>query len=124
MYVDGSLTPVNTFNTPVLGVLANNAKLFVGRQQPAHGGTNRFAGCLDELEFFKRVLSDAEIHSIWAADSAGKCKPGANLPYRQLAGASVADGQLALEWSKATTELQSADKPDGPWTNVEDATSG
>ena len=127
MYVDGSLTPVNTFNTPVLGVLANNAKLFVGRQQPAHGGTNLFAGCLDELEFFKRALTDAEIHSIWAADSAGKCKPGANLPRYKVAATSVVAGQLTIEWSGTDAVLQAADKVTGSptdWTDVEDATSG
>lgn len=35
-------------------------------------------GCaytLDEVELFNRALDSLEVHSIWAADSLGKCKP-------------------------------------------------
>lgn len=128
MYVDGSLTPVDTFTTPVLGVLANGAKLFVGRQQPAHGAPNFYAGCIDELEFFKRVLTDGEINSIWAADSAGKCKPGAHLPQYQIAATSVVAGQLTIKWNgRYDAVLQAADKVTGSstnWTTLESATSG
>ncbi len=34
-----------------------------------------FKGSLDEIEMFNRVLTNAEIVSIFAADSSGKCKP-------------------------------------------------
>ena len=33
------------------------------------------SGALDEVEFFKRALTTAEIGSLWSAGSAGKCKP-------------------------------------------------
>ena len=36
-----------------------------------------FNGAVDEVEVFDRALSDAEIAAIYAAGSAGKCKPGA-----------------------------------------------
>jgi hypothetical protein len=42
---------------------------------PANGGTSFFNGLLDELEIFNRVLTAAEVKAIFAAGSAGKCKP-------------------------------------------------
>lgn len=38
-----------------------------------------FSGQIDELEIFNRALSQSEIQSIVNADSAGKCKPNADL---------------------------------------------
>ena len=43
-------------------------------------GPSFFNGLIDEVHVFNRVLSDAEIHSIFAADSAGLCKPNAPTP--------------------------------------------
>jgi hypothetical protein len=41
------------------------------------GPFGHFQGQIDEVEIFNRALTAAEIASIAAADSAGKCKPGA-----------------------------------------------
>ena len=38
-------------------------------------GLGRFRGDLDEVSLYDRVLTDAEIQGIFAAGSAGKCKP-------------------------------------------------
>ena len=39
-----------------------------------------FNGLIDELETFNRVLSAAEVQQLFAADTAGKCKPGGSTP--------------------------------------------
>ena len=41
--------------------------------------TSTFAGIIDEVEIFSRALSQAEVHSIFSAGSAGKCKPSTDL---------------------------------------------
>jgi concanavalin A-like lectin/glucanase superfamily protein/galactose oxidase-like protein/thrombospondin type 3 repeat protein/Kelch motif protein len=38
------------------------------------GSCNRFQGLIDEVEIFDRALGDSEVHAIFAAGSAGKCK--------------------------------------------------
>ncbi|HEX7401583.1 MAG TPA: LamG-like jellyroll fold domain-containing protein [candidate division Zixibacteria bacterium] len=72
-YVDGSAvgTPANP--TGYQGSLTNTTPFVMARDliTPSH----TFAGTLDEVELFKRVLDSLEVRSIWAADSAGKCKP-------------------------------------------------
>ena len=70
LYVDGK--PVLTF-TPLSAELNNSAPLNIGRRDPAHGDIY-FNGCLDELEIFKRALSEDEVLSIFQAGSNGKCK--------------------------------------------------
>lgn len=123
LYVDGN--PADTFTTPSLGNISTHpgTALLVARSQPMLAG-NFFEGCLDELEYFQRVLPPSEIQSLWLAGSAGKCKPGADLPHRQLAATSAADGQLALKWSGDDAWLQAADTINGPWITLESATSG
>jgi len=73
-YVDGSVvgTPANP--TAYSGSLTNTAPFVMAREliNPSH----TFAGTLDEVELFNRVLDSLEVRSIWAADSLGKCKPG------------------------------------------------
>lgn len=70
LYVDGNV--VLTFPQPMVNI-NNTGKLQIGRRDPAFGASY-FNGCLDELEIFKRALSAAEIQSIYAAGSGGKCK--------------------------------------------------
>jgi hypothetical protein len=41
----------------------------------AHGYPRTWNGIIDEVELFNRALSQAEVISIFAADSLGKCKP-------------------------------------------------
>src|SRR5438309_1728936 len=43
-------------------------------------GPTFFNGLIDEVHVFNRVLSDAEIRSIFAADSGGLCKPAGQTP--------------------------------------------
>jgi Concanavalin A-like lectin/glucanases superfamily len=71
MYVDGNV--VQTF-TPRAGDISNHVPLLVGKRYPLPTVTY-FAGCLDELEIFKRILSKTELDSIYHAGRAGKCKP-------------------------------------------------
>ena len=123
LYVNGGLMPADTFITPTLGSIAHGGFMLVGRARPGFP-PDFYRGCLDELEFFKRVLTTNEIRSIWAAGSAGKCKPGAKLPRFKLATTSVVAGQLTIEWSGNDAMLQSADAITGPWTNEPEATSG
>ncbi|MDQ3927798.1 MAG: S-layer homology domain-containing protein, partial [Chloroflexota bacterium] len=73
LWVDGAA--VLTFN-PRLGNLNNNAPLWIGRHHPnaVSNTTSYFRGSLDEIEFFRRALTSAEIISIYEAGSRGKCK--------------------------------------------------
>lgn len=68
LYVDGR--PVMA--TPGTDGLANTAKLFIGQRDPAFG-PNFFQGALDELEIFKRSLSDDEVRTLFEARNGGKC---------------------------------------------------
>jgi hypothetical protein len=54
------------------GDLSNPAALWFGRD---HLSNFRFAGDLDEVEFFDRPLTKLEIRDIYDAGGAGKCKP-------------------------------------------------
>jgi autotransporter-associated beta strand protein len=69
LYVDGA--PVYSGPDYVTGDFNNSANLLIGRH--ASGG-GFFSGCLDELEFFKRVLTAQEVQAIFRVGSAGKCK--------------------------------------------------
>jgi hypothetical protein len=71
-YVDGSLVGPIGHTMAFQGSLTNTAPFVMARNllTPTH----TFAGTLDEIELFNRVLDSSEIRSIWAADSAGKCK--------------------------------------------------
>ncbi len=73
LWVDG--VPVLTF-TPRMGNLNNNAPLWIGRHHPnaVSNKTSYFRGSLDEIEFFRRALTAAEVISIYEAGSRGKCK--------------------------------------------------
>lgn len=71
-YVDGALAATeNPASRP--GSLTNSAPFRIGNK--TIDGNSVFKGTIDELELFNRALSDAEISSIWAAGSDGKCKP-------------------------------------------------
>jgi hypothetical protein len=54
------------------GDLSNPAALWFGRD---HLSNFRFAGDLDEVEFFNRPLTKLEMRDIYDAGGAGKCKP-------------------------------------------------
>lgn len=71
LYVDGNLA---LSFTPLVGSIDNTATLNIGRRDPAHGDIY-FNGCIDELEFFKRALSEDEIRTIFNTGSTGDCSP-------------------------------------------------
>jgi uncharacterized repeat protein (TIGR01451 family) len=71
LYVDG----VQVFaGSPLTGNLDNLSDLYLGVRTPDMGGTGFFPGDLDEVELFKRALTQQEIQAIYNAGSAGKCK--------------------------------------------------
>jgi hypothetical protein len=71
-YVDGaSGPPMNP--TARQGDLANTSSLFFGKNA-LDGTSNVVNGGLDEVELFDRVLTAAEVASLYAAGAAGKCK--------------------------------------------------
>lgn len=51
--------------------------LSIGAEQTTSAGAaiNHFRGLIDEVEIYNRTLSAAEIQALFAAGSAGKCKP-------------------------------------------------
>ncbi len=72
VYIDGKL--VFTFDPSIRsGSVYNEAPLRFGARSNNSAGF--FAGILDEVEIFNRVLSQKEIQSLYTAGSAGKCKP-------------------------------------------------
>ncbi len=72
LYADGK---IDGAFAPRTGSIENTNSLFIGRNaEPGATGFTYFAGCMDELEIFKRALSKAELDAIYQAGSAGKCK--------------------------------------------------
>jgi hypothetical protein len=71
LYVDGNLVFTGA---PLSGDLNNTSDLYIGVRTPGQGGGGFFPGDLDELELFKRALSQDEIQKIYNAGPAGKCK--------------------------------------------------
>ena len=69
IYIDGSLagTATNSETIP-----AAQAILTIGQAEDL----GFVDGRLDEVTIYDRALTAQEVHSIWAAGSAGKCKPG------------------------------------------------
>ncbi|PKL83487.1 MAG: hypothetical protein CVV24_04810, partial [Ignavibacteriae bacterium HGW-Ignavibacteriae-3] len=75
-YVDGAQIQFGN-PTGYQGSLTNTSSLRIGSQTFAgsFSGIGKFKGILDEIELFNRVLTQAEIVSIFNAGSSGKCKP-------------------------------------------------
>ena len=62
------------------GSVTNPEKLLIGAQEPSTGPLSYFAGDIDEVEIFKRGLTNVEVQGIALADTMGKCKEFAYLP--------------------------------------------
>jgi hypothetical protein len=78
IYVDG--VP-NTFNpTAHSGSVSNASALWIGSREPAFGQI-LFNGDIDEVELFRRALTQADVDSIYEAGSAGKCKEHCHVPW-------------------------------------------
>jgi hypothetical protein len=71
-YVDGNILGTIGNPTGYQGSLTNTAPLVMARNLLTP--SQSFAGTLDEISLFNRVLDSLEIRSIWAAGSFGKCK--------------------------------------------------
>ncbi|MDB6057968.1 MAG: C-terminal target protein [Verrucomicrobiales bacterium] len=73
MYVDGTM--VTNITMPVLVDITNSVPLKIGRSvcEGLGTGIQRFTGLMDEIGFYNRPLSPAEILSIYNAWGAGKC---------------------------------------------------
>lgn len=71
LQVDGYARSFNP--TGRQGNLNNAADLLIGARHAALGG-GALTGLMDEIEFFNRALSAAEIQSIYLAGGDGKCK--------------------------------------------------
>lgn len=72
LFVDGAVVLV--FDpTPYAGNLDNTANFRIGGHSLAYPSYG-FRGLIDEMEFFKRALTDNEVLAIFNAGSAGKCK--------------------------------------------------
>jgi len=74
LFVDGKLA-ATADPTPVTGEINSDAPLLIGGH--LYDSWRSFAGVVDEFDLFKRALSDAEIHEIYASGAAGKCIPDA-----------------------------------------------
>jgi uncharacterized repeat protein (TIGR01451 family) len=70
-YVNGAQTSGAFDPTTKPGSLANAASLSIGRRSD---GVAHFAGALDEVEIFDRVVPAAEIARVYGVGSKGKCK--------------------------------------------------
>jgi hypothetical protein len=81
IYVNGALE--NTLAIDERRVPSNGVPFAIGRTFGLAFliGPSYFSnGLIDEVHVFNRVLSDAEIRSIFAADAAGLCKPAGQSP--------------------------------------------
>lgn len=94
VYIDGLLDVTGT--TAGVTNLVNTASLLAGRE-PCVGvdGTQFFTGLLDEIELTNRALTATEIQALFAAGSAGKCKP--DFFYM-----NDFEGPVGPEWSSRT----------------------
>ncbi len=70
-YVDGALVAMRD-PTVRAGSLDNDGTLRLGTG--AFAETLRYAGEMDEVELFNRVLTESEIAGLFVADASGKCK--------------------------------------------------
>ena len=70
-YIDGN--PTATFDPTGHPGSLNNTNAFLVATTPL-GGATPWLGCIDEVEFFLRVLAPSEVQGIFNAGPAGKCK--------------------------------------------------
>lgn len=74
IYVNGTM--IAERRDPPISVLNSTSKVGIGaRLASSTSGSDYFMGLIDEVSFYAKALSDAEIQAIYAAGSAGKCVP-------------------------------------------------
>lgn len=72
IYVNGTM--IAERRDPPISVLNSTSKVGIGaRLVSSTSGSDYFMGLIDEVSFYAKALSDAEIRAIYAAGSAGKC---------------------------------------------------
>ena len=124
----GSFTPETSLSHLVMGARTT----FNSVSNPG----DAVSGMMDELTFYSRALSPAEIAAIYNAGSAGKCVPlpVATNPKNVSSPASTASvissqptlmltgsgKNLQLSWpaGSGSLQVQAADSPIGPWTTI------
>jgi hypothetical protein len=74
-YINGTLS--GTFVNTTCICLGNNAPLLIG----SAGSFGFWRGRLDEIEIFKRVISQGEVQTVYNAGNLGKCKTRVHLPW-------------------------------------------
>ncbi len=70
IYLDGVVEASQALNSGSNGDITNNEPAFIG----STAGLAEFLGVIDEVEYFSRALSTAEILAIHDSGSAGKCR--------------------------------------------------
>ncbi len=80
LFVDGRLA--TNFNAGAIATIFNNSDVLVGVDYCDYAP---FDGALDELDFWRRALSPAEIEAIYLAGSLGKYSTNSVLPNFQVA---------------------------------------
>jgi hypothetical protein len=118
LFVDGSLVASFAAFT-ASGSVTNPEKLLIGAQEPSTGPLSYFAGDIDEVEVFKRALTNAEVQGIALADTMGKCKEFAYLPSNATLCRNQAFTTLYLQICNYSTATQTynvsfAGLPTGP----------
>lgn len=90
-YVDGQQAGSPSSPLGRSGSLDSSADLVIGRQHDVGYGVDWYDGDLDEIEIFRRALTDTEVLAIYDASTHGKCREAALLPDRisACAGESV-----------------------------------
>lgn len=79
LYIDGLFVP-GACNPTSVGSMSNNLPMHIGARPAASVGAMWWRGRLDEIEIFRRALTDTEIHELFLAGSAGKCPPPDQTP--------------------------------------------
>jgi concanavalin A-like lectin/glucanase superfamily protein len=75
-YLDGTLVNTSLSGPPAqTGSLVNSVPVRIGAESAANGGGSNFNGALDELQIFNKVLTAAEMKTIYKAGHSGQCKP-------------------------------------------------
>ena len=116
-YVDGLPTGVPFNPTRHEGSLSNNVPLVVGALTAS---STYWLGGLDEVEMFSRALASNEIHAIYSAGSAGKCKPCCYLSRLRIV--RMTGNSIEIIWGGCGILEESASLL-GPWTPIENAAS-
>ena len=116
LYVDGE---VYTENTGAAVLAANGMRVMLGENPDARG--RYFAGELDDVALWNRVLTPDEVQTLFTGDPLGgpsDAEPPA--PAGGISSISIDGATVTIEF---TGSLQSADTVDGPYSAVDGASS-